>query len=240
MKLSDYLKQYRKDNNLTQQDLANKLYVSKQAVSKWETERGQPDIEIYKELSKLLGVSIDELLGLDNNSRGDENRSNKSILIIILVTISILLLFITIAITIILINRNKNDNIDELKIELISNTERDLNLILPEVIDYKYTDFSDWSISYNANLPKYMYYFIFRDEIMDLGTLWLSSFSEDIINTIPVNLGDLPESCDYFMIIDLKTKQINKINMNDLDVHSYILYCYDIRNKRLIAIKFEV
>ena len=45
MKLADYLKQYRKENNLTQQELADKLFVSKQAVSKWETERGLPDIE---------------------------------------------------------------------------------------------------------------------------------------------------------------------------------------------------
>ena len=51
MKLADYLKQYRKENNLTQQELADKLFVSKQAVSKWETERGLPDIETYKSLS---------------------------------------------------------------------------------------------------------------------------------------------------------------------------------------------
>ena len=54
MKLADYLKQYRKENNLTQQELADKLFVSKQAVSKWETERGLPDIETYKSTLKMI------------------------------------------------------------------------------------------------------------------------------------------------------------------------------------------
>lgn len=238
MKLSDYLKQYRKENNLTQQDLANKLYVSKQAVSKWETERGLPDIETYKELSKLLGISIDELLGLDSNTKKEESKNNKSVLIIIFITILTLLLFVF-AIIIIATNKNINKQ-DEYKDELISKVEEDLNLKLPNVKEYKYTDFSDWSISLNASLPKSMFYLIFDDEIKDLDMLWLSELTIDIINTIPVNLGDLPEECDYFKIIDLKTKQINKINMNDYEVHSYILYCYNISNKRLIAINFEV
>ena len=237
MKLSDYLKQYRKENNLTQQDLANKLYVSKQAVSKWETERGLPDIETYKELSKLLGISIDELLGLDSNTKKEESKNNKSVLIIILITILTLLLFVFVTI---IIATNTNNKKDEYKDELISKVEEDLNLKLPNVKEYKYTDFSDWSISLNDSLPKSMFYLIFDDEIKDLDMLWLSELTIDIINTIPVNLGDLPEECDYFKIIDLKTKQLNRINMNDYEVHSYILYCYDISNKRLIAINFEV
>lgn len=238
MKLSDYLKQYRKDNNLTQQELAEKLYVSKQAVSKWETERGLPDIETYKELSIVLKVSVDELLGLDNNTKKEDTKKNKNVLVIILITLSILLLFIFVTI-IIAINTNNNDK-DNLKNELISKVEEDLNLKLPNVKEYKYTDFSDWSISKNVNLPKSMFYLIFEEEIKNLDMLWLSELTEETINTIPVNLGDLPEHCDYFKIIDLKTKQINKINMNDYEVHSYILYCYDISNKRLIAINFEV
>lgn len=39
MKFSQYIKDYRKKNNLTQQELANKLYVTKQAISKWENDK---------------------------------------------------------------------------------------------------------------------------------------------------------------------------------------------------------
>ena len=48
MKFSQYIKNYRKKNNLTQQELANKLYVTKQAISKWENDKGIPDVSLYQ------------------------------------------------------------------------------------------------------------------------------------------------------------------------------------------------
>lgn len=53
----------RKDKNLTQEEIANKFSISAQAVSKWENDISYPDITILGELSDLLGVSTDELLG---------------------------------------------------------------------------------------------------------------------------------------------------------------------------------
>lgn len=44
MKISERIKEYRKQNHLTQSEFASKLYVSKQAVSKWENENGYPDV----------------------------------------------------------------------------------------------------------------------------------------------------------------------------------------------------
>lgn len=52
----------RKENNLKQDDLAQKLNISPQAISKWENDLTCPDISILPELSSILGVSIDELL----------------------------------------------------------------------------------------------------------------------------------------------------------------------------------
>ena len=49
MKLSEQIKKYRKENNLTQEQFASKLFVSKQAVSKWETDRSYPDINLRSE-----------------------------------------------------------------------------------------------------------------------------------------------------------------------------------------------
>ena len=52
----------RKENNLKQDDLAQKLNISPQAISKWENDLTCPDISILPDLSSILGVSIDELL----------------------------------------------------------------------------------------------------------------------------------------------------------------------------------
>lgn len=54
---------YRKEKELTQEELARKLGVTFQAVSKWETSQTLPDITLLPGLSKILGISIDKLLG---------------------------------------------------------------------------------------------------------------------------------------------------------------------------------
>lgn len=60
------LKEARKKAGLTQEQLAEKLAVSRQAVTKWENDKGLPDVDNWKTLSQVLNVSIDYLL--DNGS----------------------------------------------------------------------------------------------------------------------------------------------------------------------------
>lgn len=62
MAFGEKLKSARKRAGLTQEQLAEKLYVSRQAVAKWEADRGMPDIENLKRLSQRLNVSVDFLL----------------------------------------------------------------------------------------------------------------------------------------------------------------------------------
>ena len=59
---AEKLKEARKSAGLTQEQLAEKLMVSRQAITKWESEKGLPDIENLKQLSQVLGISIDALL----------------------------------------------------------------------------------------------------------------------------------------------------------------------------------
>lgn len=61
--LGRQIAQYRKDLGLTQEGLANKLGVTNQAVSKWETDQSCPDIQLLPKLADLFGVSIDALFG---------------------------------------------------------------------------------------------------------------------------------------------------------------------------------
>lgn len=62
MEFNDKLQQLRKQKNLTQEELAEALYVSRTAISKWESGRGYPSIDSLKAISKLFSVSVDELL----------------------------------------------------------------------------------------------------------------------------------------------------------------------------------
>lgn len=60
--IGNRIQKYRKEKGLTQEELAEKLGISSQAVSKWENDVSCPDIATLPQLCKLLGVTADELL----------------------------------------------------------------------------------------------------------------------------------------------------------------------------------
>ena len=62
MTFGEIIKKLRTDKGLTQDELAEKIYVTRTAISKWESGRGFPNIESLKAISKYFSVSLDELL----------------------------------------------------------------------------------------------------------------------------------------------------------------------------------
>ena len=62
MEFHEKLQELRKRKGLTQEELAELLFVSRTAVSKWESGRGFPNIESLKAISAYFGISLDELL----------------------------------------------------------------------------------------------------------------------------------------------------------------------------------
>lgn len=68
MELNELIRQKRREKNMTQQELADMLFVSNKTISKWETGRGIPDINMVSRLSLLLEISADVLLGAVNSS----------------------------------------------------------------------------------------------------------------------------------------------------------------------------
>lgn len=62
----------RRDNDWSQEDLASKLFITRQCLSKWEVGSSIPSIEMLLELSKIFSISIEELLCLDQNIVVDE------------------------------------------------------------------------------------------------------------------------------------------------------------------------
>lgn len=62
MEFNVKLQELRKKNGLTQEELAKELFVSRTAISKWESGRGYPSIDSLKAIAKFFSISIDELL----------------------------------------------------------------------------------------------------------------------------------------------------------------------------------
>lgn len=62
MKISKTLKRLRSERGMTQEALAEKLFISRQSVSSWENDRTQPDIEMLGRLSEIFEVSVEELI----------------------------------------------------------------------------------------------------------------------------------------------------------------------------------
>ena len=97
MELNEKLQQLRKQRNLTQEELAQALYVSRTAISKWESGRGYPSIDSLKAIAKFFGVSLDELLSGEQlltlaEADHKQKRSNLCDVLFGLLDISVLLL----------------------------------------------------------------------------------------------------------------------------------------------------
>lgn len=73
MELSKQIKKYRTEANLSQEELADKIYVSRQTISNWENEKNYPDIKSLVLMSEVFQVSLDNLV------KGDLERMKKEI-----------------------------------------------------------------------------------------------------------------------------------------------------------------
>lgn len=77
MEFSEKLQELRKSRSMTQEELAEALFVSRTAVSKWESGRGYPNIDSLKEISRLFSVTIDELICSDEMITVAENEKKE-------------------------------------------------------------------------------------------------------------------------------------------------------------------
>lgn len=99
-RIGKYIKFLRERNNLTQEELAKKVPVTREAVSKWETGRRIPDIETLIILSNIFDVSIESLLSGEESNNAvvnlykDNIKLHKKVGILLLVTILIIITFL--------------------------------------------------------------------------------------------------------------------------------------------------
>lgn len=100
MELGNIIKNKRKELHMTQGDLADKLYVSRQTISKWESNILQPDMQNFIELCKLFNCSAENLLGKekDNFNEKIENKkddvSNYLLVLSLIISIALLIFLV--------------------------------------------------------------------------------------------------------------------------------------------------
>ena len=90
-KFGAFIKKIRKENHLTQKDLAHKYNVTYQAVSKWETGKNMPDIALIKQISEDFNVSMEELF--DGEYKKDNTKKLYFIVIVIGIIVFAILMF---------------------------------------------------------------------------------------------------------------------------------------------------
>ena len=94
-KVGKFIKKLRKDNNLTQKELADKYGVTYQAVSKWENGINLPDVALIRQMSKDFNISVESILDGEINNDYKKKNNHKYIIIILftLLIISVIVIF---------------------------------------------------------------------------------------------------------------------------------------------------
>ena len=94
MNIGEQILKYRKKEGLSQEELSNKVGVTRQTISKWELNETLPDLKQSIILSKLFNISIDEFINYERiNKKDKNNKVVKTIIIIIIILIGIFMLY---------------------------------------------------------------------------------------------------------------------------------------------------
>ena len=118
MDLGNRIANLRKKNNLSQEELADKIGVTRQTISKWELNNTTPDIMQAKKISEVFSISLDELTDnnmdniLINKVSNTEKLASLTIKILKFIGVSLLIFFILIFILAIIMYKNKFKNRD--------------------------------------------------------------------------------------------------------------------------------
>lgn len=264
-KIGRFIAKKRKEKNLTQKELALKLNITDRAVSKWERGMGCPDISLLEELSKILDISIIELLNgeevaeinekniIDSMKFSKENYKNKiinnlnTVLITIIIIIILILAFLNI-INSINLNKKGLNNLNQLNIEnSLNNIENKIKIIKNNKGKYSDGDYKKITIYINS-LDK-----LFSNETKEF--LYKKNytlkdyykFKDYSYNNFYVNYNNLNDSL-YYTLIKYDTNIIDnmikyeRLNNKLIQINSNISniidnsYKYNLKNIDLMDI----
>lgn len=165
-KTKNKIKELRISKNLTQQQLADELHVTKQAISKWEKGKSVPDITSIELISSFFGVSTDYLINdsieaakIDTTTVTSSKRLNK--LNVVLISALALMFAVVVALSIslgVLLNKNKSDTVEinGFKITYLSdetfNIDKNNKTIILKFNIYNSTDYTKTCMEKNFAL----------------------------------------------------------------------------------------
>ena len=191
-KIGKLIADLRRKQGLTQEQLGEKVGVGFRSVSKWECGKTLPDIGIINDLSKILGISSDELLSGELKSKEDNN-DKKKISPKIIITISILTLIIIFISTVYTYENNKtytyqlfSEEKEEYYIEGTANLKNDNISVSINSIYFKDEDFNNLMIEnyeYSININNTLLFKLgFIDGIDYLeNSISIKEFSDDLL-----------------------------------------------------------
>ena len=226
-KIGKFIKELRIKNSLSQADLANKLSVTKQAISKWENGRGIPDIEMLKELSKIFNVDIDEIIDGELKEKEVKKKVNKKIIVL-----SSLIIVVIIFITIFLFTNKPSFNFSTLAsdndlfsikgVVAYDNNKKSIYIsdldynsdneeseyVVAECILYEKDGMSDKQISKCGNI----------NEISKYDSSKAKTLSE-LLTNIEFNIDNYESTCESYTEDSLSI-ELRAVNSND-DIITY-------------------
>lgn len=193
-RFSKTIKELRIKNNLTQKEFADKLGITYQAVSKWETGKNMPDIILLKEISSIFNIDIDELL------TGEKKQSNNNIKILF---ICLLLLFCIVSILIIIKYKNSNFEFKTMTsscndFTLTGSAAYNENKTAIYISNVDYCGEEDNTIYKNIECNLYEKYNNTETKISSCGNNNINQTLDEFIDTVTINVDNYIASCKMF------------------------------------------
>lgn len=226
VKIGSIIKRLRKENNLTQKELASELGVTYQAVSKWENGKNLPDILVLKKISILYKIDIKELLdgNLEGKLNHEKRKKNKVMKRIIVIIITLLIIFLMI---IIKYNTN-NDNFEFKKItSSCEEFEITGSVAYNKTKSYIYIS----SIDYCGNVDDEVYKMIectlyedYQDSHTKIGTCGIEkedSTLNEFLDKVEINVNNYNSSCKLFSRATLYL-ELKALNQEDKLITYYV------------------
>lgn len=258
-KIGKFIAKCRKDNNLTQEQLAEKLGISDRAVSKWENGKCLMDISFLKPLSELLGVSVVEILSgerlINEDVQGkaeeitlntldyakSEIRNNKVKSIIIIITI-LIILFISgfVIYKSVLLTRynvepieNHEEFVNNLEIKntikVYKKTINDEDYLIESDIKFR-NDFNDYTRTEEYNSVKYNFY----NDGKCQSALWLGQSPQYIdfftADSMTIYSPEGTSGSGEFTDADRKYFLLRNDINNDMDFFQYVRNNYYVKS----------
>lgn len=92
MTLGERIQKYRKMKGLSQEELGKLLHISRQTISKWESNQSSPDIQSWKAMADIFGISLEELLDESKKIKTDQSTNHRNMIIIFGIVIFVVII----------------------------------------------------------------------------------------------------------------------------------------------------